>query len=143
MRRLEPRRLGQRHRGREDDQAATNGAAQTGLTNIKILNATNVLVRRRLCENPVGLLEEKGVASWTSAGAVDKTEWVSQVRTVTTIFGPYQLQEGIHPSYWGQRALRNCLRLAYNGGAPRSGTCTRGANGLNAFGEPNMVLNES
>jgi hypothetical protein len=123
------------------NQAATNGAAQTGLTNIKILNATNALVGRRLCENTVGLLEEKGVASWTSAGAADKTEWVSQVRTVTTIFGPYQLQEGIHPSYWGQRALRNCLRQAYNGGNPRAGTCTRGANGLNAFGEPNMVLN--
>jgi hypothetical protein len=122
------------------NQAVTNGAAQTGLTNIKILNATNALVGRRLCENTVGLLEEKGVASWTSAGAVDKTEWVSQIRTVTTIFGPYQLQEGLHPSYWGERALRNCLRLAYNGGAPRSGTCTRGANGLNAFGEPNMVL---
>ena len=76
----------------------------------------------------------------SAAGAVDKTEWVSQIRTVTTIFGPYQLQEGLHPSYWGERALRNCLRLAYNGGAPRSGTCTRGANGLNAFGEPNMVL---
>jgi hypothetical protein len=123
------------------NQAATNGAAQTGLTNIKILNTTNALVGRRLCENTVGLLEEKGVASWTSPGAVDKTEWVSQVRTVTTIFGPYQLQEGIHPSYWGQRALRNCLRLAYNGGNPRAGTCTRGTNGLNAFGEPNMVLN--
>ena len=122
------------------NQAVTNGAAQTGLTNIKILNAVNVLVGRRLCENTVGLLEEKGVASWTSPGAVDQTEWVSQIRTTSTIFGPYQLQEGLHPSYWGQRALRNCLRQAYNGGAPIGGTCTRGANGLNAFGEPNMVL---
>jgi hypothetical protein len=123
------------------NQAVTNGAAQTGLSNVKILNTTNALVGRRLCENTVGLLEERGIANWTSAGAVDNTEWVSQIRTVTTIFGPYQLQEGIHPSYWGERALRNCLRLAYNGGSPRSGTCTRGANGLNPFGEPNMVLN--
>ena len=29
-----------------------------------------------------------------------------------------------HPNYWGQLALRNCLRQAYNGGAPRGGTCT-------------------
>lgn len=121
--------------------AVTNGAAQTGLPNVKILNATNLLVGRRLCENTVGLLEERGVASWTSAGAADQTEWVQQIRTATTLFGLYQLQEDIHPNYWGQRALRNCLRRAYNGGAPRGGTCTRGANGLNAFGEPNVVLN--
>jgi hypothetical protein len=117
-----------------------NAANSTGLTNIKILDARNALVGRRLCENTVGLLEEKGVATWQSAGAVDKTEWVSQVRTVTTIFGPYQLQESLHPSYWGQKALRNCLRLAWNGGTVRGGNCTRSANGLNAYGEPNMQL---
>ena len=50
------------------------------------------------------------------------------------------MKEGIHPSYWGEKALRNCLRLAYNNGNPVAGTCTRGANGLNANGEPNMVL---
>ncbi len=120
--------------------AVTNGAAQTGLGNVRILNDANALVGHRLCENTVGLLEEKGVASWTSSGAVDKTEWVSQIRTTSTLFGPYQLQEDAHPSYWGQLALRNCLRQAYNGGATRSGTCTHGANGFDAQGEPNMVL---
>ena len=39
---------------------------------------------------------------------------------------------------WGQLALRNCVRQAYNGGAPRGGTCSRTATGLNAQGEPNM-----
>ena len=117
----------------------TNGVAQSGLTNVVVLNTTNALVGRRLCENTVGLLEEEGIANWQSAGAVDNTEWVSQVRTVTTIFGPYQLQEGIHPSYWGQKALRNCLRQAYGGGAVHGGTCNRGT-GLNAYGEPNMTL---
>ena len=37
-------------------------------------------------------------------------------------------------------ALRNCVRQAYNGGTPRGGTCVRTANGLNAQGEPNMIL---
>jgi hypothetical protein len=120
------------------NQAVTNGAAATGLTNIKYLYATSALNGRRLCENTVGLLEERGISTWQSSGAADNTEWVSQVRTATTIFGPYQLQEGIHPNYWGQKALRNCLRRAYNGGNPITGTCTRGANGLNAYGEPNM-----
>ena len=89
------------------------------------------------------LLEEVGIATWLSSGASDRTEWVSQVRTVTTIAGPYQLQEAMHPSYWGELALRNCLRHAYNsGGVPRGGTCTPGT-GLNAQGEPNMVFTPS
>jgi hypothetical protein len=122
------------------DNSVRNGAAATGLTNYVLLDDQNALVGRRLCENTVGLLEEKGVANWTSPGAADKTEWVSQVRTASTLFGPYQLQEDAHPNYWGQLALRNCLRQAYNGGAARGGTCTIASTGLNAFGEPQMSL---
>lgn len=117
-----------------------NAATQTGLANIRILDATNALAGRRLCESSVGLLEERGVATWTSPGAVDKTEWVSQIRTATTIIGPYELQEDLHPSYWGQLALRSCLRQAYNGGVPRSGTCTIQKKGLSPLGEPRMIL---
>jgi lysophospholipase L1-like esterase len=116
-----------------------NAVAQSGLTNVKLLDTSNLLVGRRLCENTVGLLEEKGVATWQSPGAADKTEWVSQIRTATTILGPYQLQEDAHPNYWGQLALRNCLRQAYNGGAVKGGTCTHGT-GLDAQGEPNATL---
>jgi hypothetical protein len=122
------------------NNSVRNAVAQTGLSNIKILDLQQSLNGRRLCENTVGLLEEKGVASWTSAGAVDKTEWVNQLRTTSTIFGPYQVQESVHANYWGQLAMRNCMRQAYNGGSPRGGTCVRSANGLNASGEPNMIL---
>jgi hypothetical protein len=122
------------------NSSVRNAAAQTGLTNIKVLDFQTSLTGRRLCENTVGLLEEKGVASWTTAGAVDKTEWVNQLRTTSTIFGPYQIQESVHANYWGQLAMRACMRLAYNGGAPRGGTCVRAANGLNSRGEPNMAL---
>src|SRR3546814_13063893 len=65
-----------------------NAATRSGLSNVKILDLQSSLNGRRLCENTVGLLEEKGVASWTSAGAVDKTEWVKQLRTTSTVFGP-------------------------------------------------------
>jgi hypothetical protein len=122
------------------DNSVKNGAAQTGLGNYVVLDDQNALVGRRLCENTVGLLEEKGVANWTSPGAADKTEWVSQVRTTSTLFGPYQLQEDAHPNYWGQLALRNCLRQAYNGGAVHGGTCTIASTGLNGVGEPQMSL---
>ena len=115
-----------------------NGEAATGLSNIALFDAQNALVGHRLCENTDGLLEEEGLASWRASGAADRSEWVSQIRTTTTLFGPYQLQEDAHPSYWGQLALRNCLRQAYNGGAPRRGTCSRTTTGLDAQGEPNM-----
>ena len=114
--------------------------AVSGLANVQVLDAVGALYGRRLCENTVGVLEEKGLSTWQSPGAVDKTEWVHQIRTVSTIFGPYQLQEDGHPNYWGQLALRNCFRQAYNGGNPTGGSCARGT-GLNAKGEPNMGLN--
>ena len=113
--------------------------AVAGMPNVQVLDMVGALYGRRLCENTVGLLEEKGVATWQSADAVDKTEWVHQIRTLTTVFPPYQLQEDGHPNYWGQLALRNCFRQAYNGGSATGGYCTRGT-GLNAKGEPNMAL---
>lgn len=122
------------------NNSVRNAAAQTGLTNIKILDFASSLVGRRLCENTVGLLEEVGIPSWTSPGAVDRTEWVNQLRTTSTILGPYQIQESVHANYWGQLAMRDCMRLAYNNGAPRGGSCVRATNGLNGYGEPNMAL---
>jgi hypothetical protein len=120
--------------------AVRNGATQSGLGNVKLLDLQGAFVGRRLCENTVGLLEEKGVSSWQSAGAVDTSEWIEQIRTATTVFGPYFIQESLHPNYWGEKALRNCTRQAYNGGTPRGGTCTRSSTGLNGSGEPNMGL---
>lgn len=117
-----------------------NALTASGLTNTLVLDMSTALNGRRLCENTVGLLEEEGLANWTSAGAVDNTEWVAQIRTLTTVFGPYQVQESLHASYWGQKAMRNCLRLAYNGGLPIGGSCVRASNGLNGNGEPNMAL---
>ncbi len=117
-----------------------NGATQSAMSNVRIFDAATALVGHRLCEKTDGLLEEKGLSSWHSAGAADLSEWVSQIRTTTTLFGPYQLQEDAHPSYWGQLALRNCVRQAYNAGAPHGGTCTHPAGGQNANGEPNMSL---
>lgn len=121
------------------NQALTNGAVQSGVTNYVIQNDASAFNGRRLCENTVGLLEERGVANWTQANAPDVTEWQNQIRTTSTVFGPYQVQESLHPNYWGQLALRNCLRQAYNGGNVRGGVCSHGT-GKNANGEPNMAL---
>jgi hypothetical protein len=121
------------------NQALTNGALRAGLTNYVVMDMSRSLNGHRICETGVGLLEEKGLANWQSTNAANLTEWVNQIRTVSTLIGPYQLQESLHANYWGQLAMRNCLRQAFNGGAARGGVCTS-TGGLSANGEPNMVL---
>ncbi len=120
--------------------AVQTAAGQVGLSNVRFLELSKAFDGRALCSKSVGLLEEKGLASWKSAGAVDKTEWVDQIRTVSAAGSDYFIQESLHPNYWGQLALRNCVRQAYNGGSPRGGICTIAGTGLNAQGEPRMTL---
>ena len=114
-------------------------AAQTH--GIDVLDTQDALAGHRLCENTVGLMEETGIPNWTSPGAADRSEWVSQIRTVTTLVPPYQLQEDLHPSYWGQLALRNCLRqLAASDDPNRAETRRCTSEGGMDGTEPNMAL---
>ena len=110
---------------------------QSGLGNARLLELQSAFNGRRLCEKNVGLYEEVGLSSWTQPTAVDKTEWINQIRTVTTIGSNYFIQESLHPNYWAQLALRNCLRQTYT--QNRGGTCTITAPGL-TNGEPRMTL---
>jgi hypothetical protein len=121
------------------NRALTDGAVQSGITNYVVLDMSRSMNGHRLCEDTVGLLEEAGLTTWEDDGAADETEWVSQIRTVSAVFGPYEVQESIHSSYWGQLAMRNCLRQAFNDGAVRGGTCTS-TGSTNDLGEPNMQL---
>ena len=123
------------------NNTVTGAITQAGISNAKVLNLSSALNGRRLCETGVGLYEEVGLTSWTNSQAVNKTEWVNQIRTVSTCCSgsPYYIQEGLHPNYWAQLAFRSCVRQAYNGGAPRGGTCTRTGSGL-VNGEPVMTL---
>jgi hypothetical protein len=116
-----------------------NAVAASGVSGVKTLELSSALNGRRLCENTVGLYEEKGLTSWTQPGAVDRTEWVNQIRTVSTAGSDYYIQESLHPNYWAQMAMRSCVRQAYNAGMPRGGTCSIAGTGLVA-GEPRMTL---
>ena len=120
--------------------AVTGAVSASGVAGAKVLGLASAFNGHRLCENTVGLLEEKGLASWQSAGAVDKTEWIDQIRTVSTATSNYYIQESLHPNYWGELAIRSCVRQAWNGGTVRGGTCTGAGNGL-VNGEPAMSLN--
>lgn len=111
---------------------------QSGLANARLLELQSAFNGRRLCENTVGLYEEVGLSSWTQPTAVDKTEWINQIRTVTTVGSNYFIQESLHPNYWAQLALRNCVRQTYT--QNRGGTCTIAGTGL-VNGEPRMTLN--
>ena len=122
------------------DGAVFKAAEEAKLSNLKTMSISSAFNGRRLCEKGVGLLEEEGLTSWKQTGAVNKTEWINQIRTITALFPPYELQEDLHPNYWAQLALRNCLTQAYNAGTPKGGTCTISGEGLNSAGEPNMTL---
>ncbi|HQY86380.1 MAG TPA: hypothetical protein PLN29_15365, partial [Ilumatobacteraceae bacterium] len=118
------------------NNSVKSAAATAG---VKVLDLAAAFNGRRLCENTVNLMENSGKANWTVAGAADSTEWIAQIRTLSTVFGPYYVQESLHPNWWGEKAIRNCVRQAYNAGVPKGGVCNRGT-GLNANGEPNMTL---
>ena len=120
-----------------------NGAVKNAATasgpNVKVMDIAAAFNGRRLCESGVNLMENTGLGNWTNTNAVNATEWIAQIRTLSTVFGPYYVQESLHPNWWGEKALRNCVRQAYNAGTPKGGVCTRGT-GLNPDGEPNMTL---
>ena len=120
--------------------AVRNAITASGVSGVKTLDLTSAFNGRRLCESTVGLYEEKGLTSWQQAGAVDKTEWVNQIRTVSTAGSNYYIQESLHPNYWAQLGLRSCVRQVWNGGAVRGGACTIAGTGL-VGGEPRMALN--
>jgi hypothetical protein len=120
------------------DEAVWTAVTETGLTNILRLELREVLNRRRLCEEGVGLYEEKGLESFNAPTAIDDTEWVSQIRVLPS--EPFQRQEGAHPNYWAQKGLQACLKLVYNAGTPIGGRCNIAAIGRTAYGEPNMRL---
>lgn len=121
------------------NRTVKNAVVASGVAGVKTLDLSTAFNGRRLCESTVGLYEEQGLASWKSAGAVDKTEWLNQIRTVSVIGSPYQIQESLHPNYWAQLALRNCVRQVWNDGAIRGGKCDISGTGL-INGEPKMAL---
>jgi hypothetical protein len=97
---------------------------------IRFMDLEDAFNGRRLCEEGLELVGPTWAAPlnpkvprWQAAGAADVTEWFNQIRLITTTTPAY-LQEDLHPNFWAQLALRNCLRQAYNEGTPVGGKCT-------------------
>ena len=122
--------------GAADDAEQSTGKA------IETLDITNALVGRRLCERGTTLVEETS----TDLQQLDTSERISQLRLSCAVScGPFTLTESLHPNYYGQKAIANCIRKAWNGGAVRSGVCAapRSWTELNAKGQPDMEFTRS
>ena len=117
---------------------------------VHVMDVSQALIGHRLCEDTVDLVGyDKPVKLWSNAGASDGSEWVAQIRGILSSGGllplpgsVYYKNESFHPNYWGQLALRNCLRQAYNNGDVRGGKCEFMQAGLGAFDEPMMILTQ-
>ena len=117
---------------------------------VHVMDVSQALIGHRLCEDTVGLVgTNEAVKRWSDPGASDGSEWVAQIRGIWSSGGMLPLpgsvyfkNESFHPNYWGQLALRDCLRQAWNGGNVRGGTCEFMQTGLNAFDEPTMILTQ-
>ncbi|MBV9594175.1 MAG: hypothetical protein JO147_10350 [Actinobacteria bacterium] len=121
------------------NSAVRAAVSASGLPDVQVLDVADLFDGHRLCENTDHKLQETDLSSWRSPGAADLSEWVVNIRTVSALAGPYTIQESLHPNYWGQLALRNCLRQAYDS-ADRGGRCVPAGPGMNAHGEPRALL---
>lgn len=122
------------------NSAVTGAVKASGLANAHVLDVSRLFEDHRLCEKGTRKLYEQDRSNWRAEAAVDRSEWVANIRTVTASAGPLAIAESLHPDYWGQLALRNCLRQAYSGGAVRGGQCITVDPGRNGSGEPNTRL---
>ncbi|CAN7448150.1 hypothetical protein [Arthrobacter sp. LjRoot14] len=116
------------------------GIAASGLDGVHTLNVAALFTGHELCADTTKKLNNTALTDWRSAGAADVSEWINEVRTASTVFSDYYIQESLHPNYWGQLALRNCVRQVYNDGDVRSGSCVASGAGLTTAGEPAVTV---
>jgi hypothetical protein len=121
------------------NRSVDRAVRHAGLPNTRRLHLRPLFYGSRLCEKGAAQTQETSLSSWRDKGAVDKLEWVNQLY-LNKPDPPWQLPESIHPNYWGQLALRNCLRQAVAGPGTRGGTCHNTGRGLTERGEPRVEL---
>jgi hypothetical protein len=115
---------------------AVSAAARTAAVPFEVLDLGQAFDGHRLCETGSVRLSESDLVRWDSPGAVDEVEWVNQVYTTVA---PHQIQESLHPDYWGAAAERACLRLVLSESVRSSSRCTQAGPGLRD-GDPVMVV---
>lgn len=119
-------------------EAVADARTSTGRS-IAALDISTLFDGRRLCETGTKHVEETtDEESQRRFG-----ERVAQIHLSSKLIGsPYDITEGVHPNYYGQLAIRACLRAAFNNGDATSGTCTAPTDWgvVNDLGEPSVVF---
>jgi hypothetical protein len=126
---------------------AVTQARGAGSANVYLLDISGAFAGHRLCETSAKLVGEyKWGHGFVKGTDRDLVEWATQIRTVTAVTDRFMLQEGLHPNYWGQLALRSCARQMYGFlkvASPSNSTmhCRPGGLDILAVGnEPSMTL---
>jgi len=113
---------------------------RTDLPNIQLMDLSRAYVGSRLCERGAHQIQGTDLATWRERGAVNKLEWVNMVYVPPMHPAPWHIKESIHPNYWGQLAMRSCVRQAVAGKGAHGGMCLQVAPGLSDRDEPRMRL---
>ena len=116
--------------------AVTEAVRMSRLTDVSVLDLSRALVGHRLCERGVDLLTATRLRDWRDAGAVDRLEWVNAVYVKGA---PWQVQESLHPNYWGTAALGSCLRQLLAAPTTASARCAPSRSGSRG-GLPRMTV---
>lgn len=119
-------------------KAVLDAEAATG-KDIQTIDLARIFEGRRLCETGTKLVEETA----NEAEQIAFAERIEMIRLSTKIYDtPYNVNEAVHPNYYGQLALRSCLRQAFNDGDARSGACLPPADWgvVDANGEPTVTF---
>lgn len=116
--------------------AVTRAVVESGVVDVAEVDMGAAFAGHRLCEIRVAQLSETALRSWRSRRTVDRLEWVNMLYAKP---GPWQLQESLHPDFWGMLAERSCIRQAVRTLPATSGTCRNVRAGLRR-GEPVMRL---
>lgn len=119
--------------------AVRTAVTRAGVANVEFMDVGRLFDGHRLCERGVGKLYEQHLASWRDPGAADRSEWVENIRTISAVASPYFIAESLHPNYWGQLALRQCLQRAYDGSGHSEQKCAA-AGGTDSNGAPKVTL---
>lgn len=101
------------------------------------VDLSRTLDGHRLCEKGVDTFPATGLRSWRSSGAAAALEWVNRLYFT---FTPWQVQESLHPNYWGMRAEQRCIELVVSDIMTRGRVGCRPARGLTPEGTPAMRL---
>ena len=121
-----------------------------GETQVVILDTTDTFKRHKLCgKDTIGALNySTGQAGmepkWQDDNGI-KTEWVTPIKLFGGAIGGnlYQQQMPLHPNFWGQRALSDCMDLATDIKGAVQMSCTQNGDGFDPIEHrPTMQLSD-